>query len=101
EADLARMGRTEALLDLPGAASTSRCKGCGAEILWCRTASGKVMPLDPDPVEGGNVALDPGQGLARVLRQGEAWHGLRYRSHFASCSASASFRRPRQKGNRA
>ena len=27
-----------------------RCKGCGAPILWYRTAAGKLMPCDPNPV---------------------------------------------------
>ena len=31
-------------------AETPRCKGCGAPILWYRTAAGKLMPCDPDPV---------------------------------------------------
>ena len=23
------------------------CRGCGADILWCRTPAGKMMPVDP------------------------------------------------------
>lgn len=28
----------------------SKCRGCGAEIEWLRMKSGKVMPVDPEPV---------------------------------------------------
>ena len=28
----------------------SICKGCWREIDWIRTAAGKSMPIDPDPV---------------------------------------------------
>ena len=26
-----------------------KCKGCGREIRWIKTAKGKNMPLDPEP----------------------------------------------------
>ena len=37
----------------------SKCKGCGAEIVWIKTKSGKAMPCDTNKViivtdEGGN-----------------------------------------------
>jgi hypothetical protein len=28
----------------------SVCKGCGRQIDWIRTAAGKSMPIDPEPV---------------------------------------------------
>lgn len=28
----------------------SRCRSCGAEIIWIKMASGKLMPVDPNPV---------------------------------------------------
>ena len=28
----------------------SVCKGCGRQIDWIRTAAGKLMPIDPEPV---------------------------------------------------
>lgn len=27
-----------------------KCKGCGREIIWIMTPSGKAMPCDPDEV---------------------------------------------------
>lgn len=30
-------------------ADTCRKPGCGAPILWARTAAGKAMPVDPEP----------------------------------------------------
>jgi hypothetical protein len=61
----------------------------------------KMMPLDPDPVENGNVVIEPPDGAiparARVLKKGEAENlpegTLRYRSHFATCSEADKFRR--------
>jgi hypothetical protein len=41
-----------------------RCRSCRADIMWCRTRTGKRAPLDPSGV-----------------------------SHFATCPDAASFRR--------
>ncbi len=69
------------------------CKACGARIRFVRTRTGQLMPLDPEPVEDGNVRIgDDGRAevLGKAARQGLT--GL-YRSHFASCFAAGSFRR--------
>jgi hypothetical protein len=46
------------------ATNLGRCRGCGAAILWCRTAAGRHAPLDRDGT-----------------------------SHFATCPDAATFRR--------
>lgn len=63
----------------------SACPSCGAEVVWATTESGKSMPVDPEPVEGGNLWLrDIGGGLTvRVVGSREGV--LRHRPHFATC----------------
>ena len=29
---------------------TSRCRGCGAEVIWKKTPMGKKIPVDAEPV---------------------------------------------------
>jgi hypothetical protein len=76
------------------------CRSCGAEIRWARTVAGKRIPLDPQPVEGGNLAptFGPvGQILVRVV--GRPWNGRRWRSHFATCpnrNAHRAGRKPKR-----
>ncbi len=74
------------------------CKTCGAPLIFALTAKGRRMPLDPDPVAGGNLLLTQeatelraavvdslSQPVARPL----------YRSHFAVCPGAATHRRRR------
>lgn len=82
----------------------SKCRGCGAELVWGRTSNGKAIPLDPEPTIDGNVLLtaDTRFGrLARILPKDELAVARElfdrdrnlYRTHFASCPQSASFRK--------
>lgn len=96
-----------------------RCSSCNAEIWWAVTPAGKRMPVDVQPVEGGNVVMDrekigreralgalAGVGedtkpadvapLVRILKKGEEvdWSVPRYVSHFATCPKSHRHRRP-------
>lgn len=79
----------------------SACRSCGADVLWCVTPAGQRMPVDPVPVDGGNVILGQGQGgspLATVVGK-KVQPGLfgddspRYTSHFATCPNADSHRR--------
>lgn len=57
------------------------CKGCNARIYWARTKSGAAMPLDPQPVDGGNIEF--AGTLAVVVR---AQPGVkRHVVHYVSC----------------
>lgn len=68
--------------------ATSQCELCGAPMRWVRTAAnGKPMPLDPEPVEDGNVFMENGE--AHVLVDGQlSLDGVEramFKSHFATC----------------
>ena len=79
----------------------SRCRSCGAEIIWIKMASGKSMPVDPDPV---TYWARPGAAGKVVTPNGEVYScvfegnlsqatGLGYISHFSTCPNAASHRR--------
>lgn len=101
------------------AGSSPRCHSCGVPIRFGLTAKGKRMPMDPTPVEDGNVVMDrleqvmdqlaagdqfsPGQALphVRVLAKGEVVDPdvPRYVSHFSTCTAPKRHRREDHKRN--
>jgi hypothetical protein len=78
--------------------STSRCRSCHKAIVWAKTVTGKSMPLDVEPVEGGNIQLV--DGIAHVVGKG-AQGELLYLSHFATCSSAARHRKPKTPGDAA
>jgi hypothetical protein len=82
-------------LDYP----TGECKSCTAPVIWAVTTLGKPMPVDPEPAEGGNVALSwrAGHVLAEVLSVTKQFGrtGLR-KSHFATCPDAAAHRKRRK-----
>lgn len=53
------------------------CKGCGAPIIWLRTASGKSMPVDADTVRESDQIFDRRWNFA----------------HFATCPNADHFRK--------
>lgn len=67
------------------------CRSCGAPIAWVITVKGRRMPLDPDPVEDGNVwimRVEGAQLVAGVSLNAEGVPPLvreRYVSHFVTC----------------
>jgi hypothetical protein len=86
--------------------TTSKCRTCGAPIIWVKTEYGKAIPLDADPRVGGNVQLldagdrkaAPENGIAHVI--GPAAIELFRRagvalwvSHFSTCPQAAQHRR--------
>lgn len=82
------------------------CSKCKAPITWAYTESGKRMPLDPLPHPDGNVVYaGDGADRVRVLKkadQGDLFlAGLqRYNSHFVTCPAADSFRKPPRRSGR-
>ena len=78
-----------------------RCRGCGAEIVWIYTSSGKNMPCDSKPVlywqkakAPGKVVTPNGETLSCEF-QGDidTATGIGYISHFSTCPKAASFKR--------
>ena len=80
--------------------STSRCKACGNPILWARvTATGKMMPVDPEPRPDGNIELTRGRTPEATVH-GQSPLGVDpdltlYVSHFVTCPSADEFRRGR------
>lgn len=80
----------------------SRCKSCGAEIIWIKTPAGKAMPCNPEPVPFMPLAIGD---LQLVTENGYVVRGVRaraggsmtaiggYISHFATCPAADKHRR--------
>lgn len=63
------------------------CSSCGARIVFARTVHGRVMPVDAEPCEDGNVELVEADGVvkAHVHAQPPLGGGPLHLSHFATC----------------
>jgi hypothetical protein len=76
------------------------CAACGASIFFAQTERGKRIPIDWDPVDGGNIRLDGQMAVVESKRsRGMAPldGGPRYTSHFATCPQAADFRTNRKR----
>lgn len=82
----------------------SICKGCGASIDWIRTAAGRSMPVDPEPV----FVIENGGSDRFITDEGEVILGRRalpeeesrdlpvaFVPHWKSCPNAGDFRHPR------
>lgn len=77
----------------------SKCKSCGAEIIWIKTAAGKSMPCNPQKIsfrndwsENGLTLITPDGKIAKgTLDLDSDTYG--YESHFATCPAAAIHRK--------
>lgn len=76
------------------------CRGCGAEIIFVKLDTGKIIPIDPEPDnEAGNIcaAAFPGREhwagftMAAWRMIPDGWQ--RYRTHFATCPKASQFRK--------
>ena len=67
----------------------SRCRSCDAEIFWARTTTGKSIPLEAatDAIPG-NIYIE--EDIARVVPAGTG----AFISHFVTCPASSTWRKP-------
>lgn len=71
------------------------CKSCGAKIRWAKSVStGKMIPLDPTPADGGKFGLiiEPGDSVPLAVAA-QPHHSLRYDRHSASCPFAGQHRR--------
>lgn len=78
----------------------SKCKGCGAPIVWIKTTGGKAMPCDPNLVtykaeRGGSNRIVMPTGQVVSCKTGVASNeadGIGYVPHWSTCKAAGSFR---------
>ena len=77
--------------------NTAKCRSCGAEIIWCKTTSGKSMPVDVAPAKGGTIEIVDGIAeIAGEVKRDQSDAGLvpfLHKSHFATCPDAAKHRR--------
>lgn len=59
--------------------NTSKCRSCGAEIVWLKTSRGKNCPIDAKTVQEGDACFDPKRHTAR----------------FATCPEAQKWRKPK------
>lgn len=79
----------------------TRCKACGARVVWIRTRSGKRMPCDADTIvywenpKGSKKVVTPDGDVVSADLKGKPENatGVGYVSHFASCPEADRFRR--------
>jgi hypothetical protein len=72
----------------------TKCRSCGAAIIWMKTAAGKRMPIDAEPSEKGNIVLVEDKGnFEQFDLISYAKPGPRYTSHFATCPQAAEWRK--------
>lgn len=89
----------------PGQLKVEHCrtKECGKPIIWAETGTGKRMPVDADPVPGGNIALGLEAGVvkATVIKPHRAFGRRDLRMpHFATCPDGAAWRRRQEQAER-
>ena len=70
----------------------STCSSCHAPVIWAKTTTGKAIPLNPEPIIGGNIELT--DGVARVVKPHPAVK--LYVSHFATCAQADAHRKGRR-----
>lgn len=76
--------------------SVTRCRSCGAAIVWATTSKGKPMPLN---VEG--AAPVKAEGRVVAVKSATGYHVVQatsYTCHFATCAQAAQWRKPKDGG---
>lgn len=87
---------------------STKCRGCGKEICFIKSANGKSIPVDPDPimfipeVDYDKFVMMDGtvQRGQAVERDESAEAQIGYRSHWSTCPAADDFRRKKTKSER-
>jgi hypothetical protein len=77
----------------------AHCRSCEALIVWTLTEKGKRMPVDAEPVAGGNLRLDHERPVHSFVVEPSLLDeldttddGKRYVSHFSTCPDAATWR---------
>lgn len=79
----------------------TKCKGCGAEIVWIKTAAGKSMPCDANAVAywadplGKHTVITPNGEIVRCDLECDPnkTTSMGYVPHWATCPAAKNFKR--------
>ena len=79
----------------------TQCKSCGAKIIWIKTATGKSMPCDPEPVTywarlkaKGKIVTPNGEVVSCDFSgELEKATGIGYTPHWSTCKHAEIFRR--------
>lgn len=79
----------------------SKCKSCGANIIWLNTESGKAMPCDAKPIPykedvTGNLTLVTPDGRVVRAKADMTSEKMGYTSHFATCPDAKNWRGARR-----
>jgi len=79
----------------------TKCKSCGAEIIWIKTPAGRSMPCDPSVKyfrhnKGGKEVFVRSDGVVvRGVRCSfDKSTGTGHVPHWATCKNAGNFRRP-------
>ena len=78
-----------------------KCRGCGAQIIWIKTAAGKSMPCNAEAVRywakakaAGKVVTPNGEVISCEFEgDAQAATGIGYVSHFSTCPKAKTFRK--------
>lgn len=76
----------------------SKCKSCGAQIIWVPTVNGKAMPCDAKPIPyeedpTGNLTLVTPDGRVVKARADAGSETFGYISHFTTCPQANYWRK--------
>ena len=76
----------------------SKCKSCGANIIWIPTVGGKAMPCDAKPIpytedSTGSLTLVTKDGRVVRAKADMSSDNFGYVSHFATCPNANTHRR--------
>lgn len=92
----------------PSNSPRERCRSCKKPILWALTENGRRIPIDPEPVENGNILLQhrpaniplavyqTKEMLAALHEHGGLQQYRLYLSHFVSCPQAKGWRKPQK-----
>lgn len=89
---------------MKGMARMAKCKGCGAEIIWIKTQTGKKMPCNPDMVmywekkNGKGKIITPNGEVLSCVFEGETEKatGYGYTTHWNTCPEAKRFRKKKE-----
>jgi hypothetical protein len=72
----------------------AKCKYCDANVIWAKTAKGKMTPMDSKPVDDGEWGLDFNGDTSSppLAHRAEAGILTRYTPHWATCPAARKAR---------